>query len=81
MTYVTSAERIGREEGRQQGLQQGLQQGKRDAIVRILRRRFGELPSDIETRLAELTLEQLDPLVEASAVEESLAQFRARLPQ
>lgn len=44
MPYVTSIERLGRQEGLkegwQMGLQEGLQQGVREDVVEILRTRF-----------------------------------------
>ena len=46
MHYVSSVQRIGRQEGLQEGLQQGLQQGldsERHLLVRLVRRRFGEM--------------------------------------
>lgn len=45
MQYVSSVQRIGRQEGLQQGLQEGLQQGldfERQLLLRQVRRRFGE---------------------------------------
>lgn len=41
MQYVSSVQRIGRQEGLQQGLQQGLD-FERQLLLRMVRRRFGE---------------------------------------
>ena len=56
------------------------QQGRRDealrSILRILRRRFGDLPATLEARLSQVAdLETLESLVEEAAVCESLAGF------
>jgi hypothetical protein len=76
MPYITSIERIGmekgrqegRQEGRQIGLQEGRQQGRKEGqtalIVRLLRSRLGVLPPEMESRLASLTLNQLESLSE-----------------
>lgn len=45
MRYVTSFERIGLRKGMEKGLEKGLQQGlnsERRALLRLIRRRFGE---------------------------------------
>lgn len=44
MPYVTSIERLGRQEGLQQGLQEGLQRGAREDVMEILRTRFTTVP-------------------------------------
>jgi predicted transposase YdaD len=61
------------QEGLQQGLQEGLQQGKRQGmregeanlIWRILKRRIGEVPTELEVQVKELPLSQLEELGEA----------------
>jgi flagellar biosynthesis/type III secretory pathway protein FliH len=86
MRYVTSVERLATERGMQQGLQQGMQQGIQQGMqqglqkgeVAVLRRqlhkRFGELPKEIELRLNNATLAQLevwaDRVLDARTVEE-----------
>ena len=56
MRYVTSVERIGREEGRKEGRKEG------EAVLlrRQLLRRFGAVPAWAETRLQGATTEQLE---------------------
>jgi predicted transposase YdaD len=53
--YVTSIERLAKEEGRQQGLEAGRRQGKlgglREAVREAARARVGALRADPETRL------------------------------
>jgi hypothetical protein len=70
MRYVTSVERLSREEGRQEGLQQG-------AILLLkkqLNRRFGKLPEWAEEHLANASREELDRwaerILEAPRLEE-----------
>ena len=55
MPYVTSAERIGREEGLQQGLQQGLRQGLLDGIALALKIKFGVASQQILPEIQALT--------------------------
>lgn len=74
MQYVTSVERISREEGMQQGIEQGMQQGERLLLKRQLLRRFGELPARYEERLDQASADQLlvwsDRLFEAATLAE-----------
>ena len=51
--------------GREEGLQQGLQQGQVGLILRQLERRLGTISSDIQSRIRQLSLEQLENLGEA----------------
>ncbi|MFN4196358.1 MAG: DUF2887 domain-containing protein, partial [Thermosynechococcus sp.] len=52
-------------EGRQEGLQQGLQQGEAAVVLRLLRRRFGSVPNDLEERIRQLSADQIEALAEA----------------
>ncbi len=58
----------GRQEGLQQGLRQGLQeglhQGEAVVILRLLRRRFGEMPPAMEERIRQLSVAQIEALAE-----------------
>jgi len=47
MPYVTSFERVGIKKGIQQGIQQGEAITLREAVVEVLRARFGELPTSL----------------------------------
>ncbi|MEG4091914.1 DUF4351 domain-containing protein, partial [Microcoleus sp. Pol12B4] len=58
---ITKATRIGRE----QGIEQGIKQGKLELVVRLLERRVGSLSSEIQTRIAQLSAQQLENLGEA----------------
>ena len=55
----------GIEQGIQQGIQQGLQAGQLALIMRQLERRLGTLEPDIQTRINELSIDQLENLSEA----------------
>ncbi len=58
---ITKATRIGRE----QGIEQGIKQGKLELVLRLLERRVGPLSSEIQTRISQLSAEQLENLGEA----------------
>jgi predicted transposase YdaD len=67
------------EEGLQQGLQQGSQKTRLVDVLRILGWRFGALPITLEERLARLTAEQLDPLVNQALDAPTLEAFVAAI--
>ena len=54
-----------REEWRQEGLQEGLQEGEQNILLRLLKRRFGEIAPDLEQRITSLSIPQLEALVDA----------------
>lgn len=62
----------GMQQGMQQGLQQGMQQGleaarqtARSAVMRVLRRRFTDVPDDVKSRLeTESDLDRLEVLID-----------------
>ncbi|HBY80807.1 MAG TPA: transposase, partial [Cyanobacteria bacterium UBA11148] len=53
------------QQGIQQGLQQGLQAGQLALIMRQLERRLGTFEPDLQTRINELSIDQLENLSEA----------------
>ncbi len=55
----------GRQEGREEGRQEGRQEGILEIIMRLLERRVGEIPPEFQTRLRQLSIEQLENLGEA----------------
>ena len=57
MPYVTSIERLAKEEGREEG--------RAEVVLRLLRRRWEALPSGLEVRIRVLSLEQQANLAEA----------------
>lgn len=67
------------EEGLQQGLRQGRQEEAYRLIMRLLKRRFGVLPSEIQAQMQLLTLERLEVLGEELLDFQSLADLAAWL--
>lgn len=74
MPYVTSIERLAREEGREQGREQGREEGREEGrdqttlklTQRMLARFFGPIPDSLAVRLGELDVEQLEQLLDAA---------------
>lgn len=64
----------------QEGVQQGVQQGMLRTLQRLLRERFGELPSSVESDLAQLSAKQLEELVGVAIKVSSLEEFIAAVP-
>jgi hypothetical protein len=66
MPYVSTIERMAKEEGWQQGLQEGrqtgLQQGLATAVTLQLAHRFGDLGAPVQARLKKLPVEQAQAL-------------------
>ncbi len=65
MRYVTTGERIGYERGIQEGRQEGIQEGEVTLILRLLKKRYGELSPELHQRIQSLSLNQLEALGEA----------------
>lgn len=67
-SFLASARREGLAEGLEQGLERGLEQGREEglqagevmALRRLLAKRFGPLPADIEERVNQASLEQIE---------------------
>jgi predicted transposase YdaD len=57
--------REGRREGREEGRQEGLQEGEALVVLRLLRRRFGSLPHELEEAIRQLSSDQIEALAEA----------------
>jgi len=53
------------QEAKQEGRQEGEQRGKREILQRLLTRKFGSVPDDLNTKLAQLSLDQLGEIAEA----------------
>jgi hypothetical protein len=70
MRYVSSIERIANENG----MQQGVQQGEALALRRLLAKRFGTVPSEISSRIASASREQIglwfDQAIDAPRLED-----------
>lgn len=54
----------GLQQGVQQGVQQGLQQGEQTIVMRLLERRFGNLPAQLKEQVANLASPQLEELAD-----------------
>ncbi len=67
-------------EGEKIGIQEGIQQGARRQLVRVLQRRFGEIPQDVQTRFEGKSVEQLDSLMDAAITVASLEEFIEIMP-
>jgi flagellar biosynthesis/type III secretory pathway protein FliH len=93
MRYVTSIERIAREEGREEGREKGREEGREKGrekgreegatyvLLRLLEHRFGELPEAVTAHVQRLSLAQTEALVNHALGAESLAQFVTHLPE
>ena len=84
MRYVTTIERMAKDEGLQEGLQEGieegLQQGERRALLRMLERRFAPVPEEVDARLQGMTAQQLDDLVGVAVDAASFEEFVRGIP-
>jgi len=69
MRYITTGERIGYErgieEGRLEGRQEGRQEGERLVILKLLKKRLGELSPETTQLIQSLSVNQLENLSEA----------------
>ncbi|CAN1211491.1 DUF4351 domain-containing protein [Tumidithrix helvetica PCC 7403] len=66
-------------EGKQKGLQQGLQQGQIVMLLRLLTHKFGKVSPRVKSRLAKLSVSQLEDLAEAVLDFETVADLNAWL--
>jgi Domain of unknown function (DUF4351) len=62
---IAIAKQEGRQEGHQEGRQEGETIGEARMVVRLLNRRFGEVPNQLVVRIQQLTISQLEELGEA----------------
>jgi hypothetical protein len=62
MPYITSIQRIGREEGREEGRQEGRLEERLSMILEQLTRLVGEIPAMTEQQIQDLTSESLKSL-------------------
>ena len=69
----------GIEQGREQGIEQGREQEGRALILRLLNRRVGTLPESITTRIADLSIEQIETLAEELLDFQSIADLEVWL--
>lgn len=89
MPYVSSFERLAREDALKEGLEKGLEQGReqgrleqaRDAVVGALAARFGRAPEEVEQRLRRVDdLARLERLHREAVLAGSLDELLASLP-
>lgn len=85
MRYITSIERLAREEGMQQGMQQGVQQGvdvMRRNVTELLYIRLGVPLTQFQTQLNQVNdLDRLSLLVRWAATVTDVAQFEQKLTE
>jgi len=65
MPYITSVERLGIQKGRQEGRQEGRQQEAASLALRLISRRLGTVDPALQAQIQQLSLPQLEDLVEA----------------
>ncbi len=70
MQYITSFERLAKEEG----VQKGLQQGQVELLIRQLTHRFGPLPDEVRPRLERATPAEIATLADHILEADSLDQ-------
>jgi flagellar biosynthesis/type III secretory pathway protein FliH len=75
MKYVTSFERRGHRIGFEEGLEQGLERGLEQGIVRVLTQRFGTVSEELQQRINEASVSQLESLLDEAAVVPDLETF------
>ena len=80
MPYVTSIERIARQEGKVEGKAEGRVEEKAESVLRLLRRLTTEsLPEDLVSALrSTVDPARLDQWFEIAADAKSVKEFRAR---
>lgn len=77
MPYVTSIERMGREEGRQEGRQIGRVESLRENIVDVLEARFGAVSRRVKARInAEGDGKRLKVLLRSAVTSGTLQEFK-----
>lgn len=65
MPYVTSVERLAKEEGREEGILQGVEHGSETILLRQLTHVCGVLSDDLKLKIQQLSFEQRQDLGEA----------------
>jgi len=62
--YLQEGIQIGKQEGIQIGKQEGRKEGEINLVMRLIRRKFGQPDRELTTKIANLTLEQIESLGE-----------------
>ena len=77
LTWPERWKQEGLQEGMQQGMQQGMQEGEARVLLRLLAQRFGELPEDVRSRVADADadtrLRWSEQVLTADTIEDVLA--------
>jgi hypothetical protein len=82
MPYVTSIERLAKEEGIAQGIEEGRLVATRESVVAVLEAKFGAAGKRIGAKLSKITdLQQLRELLQSASKAETLAEVRHLLPR
>ncbi len=79
MELMSSFRKQGREEGRQEGLQEGQQKQAVAMLLRLLQRKFGSLPDQLQQRVGILSTAQADELTLALLDDLTVGEVEARL--
>ena len=80
MRYITSIERIAREEGSEEGREEGREEVATLLLLRLLAHRFGAVSEEIIAKVQTLTFAQAETLVDQALTAATLADFVAHLP-
>jgi hypothetical protein len=54
MPYITSVERLARQEGVSQGIAEGIIQQRREDVLEVLEVKFGEIPTEVIQKVNEI---------------------------
>jgi hypothetical protein len=65
MPYITSVQRLAKAEGLEEGLEKGREQGSITLLLRMLTRRCGQLPGEVEQAIHQLSLAESQALGDA----------------
>jgi len=65
MEITTSWQEKGRIEGKEEGRKEGIVKGQADLLIRQLKKKFTNMPADMESRVRGLSAEKLQQLAEA----------------
>ncbi|MGB9903984.1 MAG: DUF4351 domain-containing protein [Desulfotomaculales bacterium] len=65
MQITTSWHEKGREEGIAQGIAQGITAGQMNLLLKQIKKRFGEVPAEVEAKIRTLSSEEIEKIGEA----------------
>jgi hypothetical protein len=77
--WIEQGKKQGLEQGLEKGLEQGLEKGLEKSILRVLIRRFNQVPAGIEARLQRLPVQKLELALDETLAAADLADFDRRL--